>query len=184
VSDDWELSSPPLTTPPFSTVQYKNGIRITVEPQKIEFVHVNPGNPNDSLVSTVVQKYINVVPLVRYNAIGINFVAAKDIENPIGTLQKAFLKTIPIAVKRLSLQEFSIKLQYKLSSAIFSVTYEIGKKNIKGKGIVPTGVIANSNFHEEINLNDLQNSVAGIISKKESYWDLFIKTISTQTHVE
>jgi len=87
VPDDWELAMPPICTPPVSQVVYKNGVNIVAQPDKISF-----GEFIDTekiyKIPEISSKFVDVVPNLNYQAIGINFnahilVEQKDKEQDI-----------------------------------------------------------------------------------------------------
>jgi hypothetical protein len=72
VPDEWELAMPPICTPPVSQVIYKNGVNIVAQPDKISF-----GEFIDTekiyKIPEISSKFVDVVPIINYQAIGINF---------------------------------------------------------------------------------------------------------------
>lgn len=74
VEKGWELKSPPICTEPFARVQFKNDVMITSQLDKIIFnIDKNPLEYEDrKIIHDIAIKYLNLVPLVNYNSIGIN----------------------------------------------------------------------------------------------------------------
>jgi hypothetical protein len=74
VGSDWEVTSPSFTTETLSQVIYKNGVRIIVQPDQIAFDQlIKDGYSEDKvLLKNVILKYLDVLPHVNYQSIGIN----------------------------------------------------------------------------------------------------------------
>src|SRR5919106_1183607 len=90
VPDDWgwRVSRPAITTPPFAIVSYDSGVSVSVEPNKFQVVdRLTDSTPYASRIPKVARRYIEVLPHVRYTAVGHNFKGFAE-----GTDDKAFLK--------------------------------------------------------------------------------------------
>lgn len=89
VGSDWEVTSPSFTTETLSQVIYKNGVRIIVQPDQIAFDQlIKDGYSEDKvLLQNVILKYLDVLPHVNYQSIGINplghiiFDTQEDLDN-------------------------------------------------------------------------------------------------------
>lgn len=89
VESDWEVTSPSFTTDTLSQVIYKNGVRIIVQPDQIAFDQlIKDGYSEDKvLLQNVILKYLDVLPHVNYQSIGINpmghiiFEAQEDLDD-------------------------------------------------------------------------------------------------------
>ena len=71
-----------LTTPPYATVQYQEGLTIAVEENKLQFA----ADPNRlakwrDLLPDVAIHYLEVLPHVAYKAVGLNFTLLGDDPN-------------------------------------------------------------------------------------------------------
>lgn len=87
----WELSASPITTPPYSSVEYDSGIKITVEPRKLQIADEKSQNPNDSKIIDIAKKYIEVLPHVHCDAIGFNFHTLIAMEDADKSIKNHFL---------------------------------------------------------------------------------------------
>ena len=85
----WDLASPPITTPPFATVQYESGVSISVESNKLQVADNKITEPTESKIIAMVKRYVAVIPHVRYTAVGINFRSAVELDDA-----NAYLKAI------------------------------------------------------------------------------------------
>jgi len=89
IESDWEVTSPSFTTDTLSQVIYKNGVRIVVQPDQIAFDQLIKGGYSEDkvLLQNVILKYLNVLPHVNYQSIGINpmghiiFETQEDLDN-------------------------------------------------------------------------------------------------------
>jgi len=72
VPEEWELAMPPICTPPVSQVIYKNGVNIVAQPDKISFWEFIDTEKMYK-IPEISSKFVDVVPMINYQAIGINF---------------------------------------------------------------------------------------------------------------
>jgi len=75
VDKTWPLSETekPICLDPYARVVYQNGVQITSEPQRISFFDPLLGKSvQETPVIDMAKKYLKAVPLVSYEAVGIN----------------------------------------------------------------------------------------------------------------
>lgn len=74
VPSEWELARSPVSTSSVAQVTYQNGISIVAEPQRVMFLEALADKAAASvLVPGVTSKYVQTLPNVDYQAVGINF---------------------------------------------------------------------------------------------------------------
>ncbi len=75
VPESWEpIAEQTISSLPYSSVHYRNGISFQVEPQKLQVRQQDfTGSAAASLVPEIVKKYVQVLPEVRYSSLGMNF---------------------------------------------------------------------------------------------------------------
>lgn len=74
VPEDWKLARPPIYTNQVAQITYQNGVNIVAQSNRIIFSEMLEGKAlSDIVVPQVVQKYVEMLPKVDYQAIGTNF---------------------------------------------------------------------------------------------------------------
>ncbi len=62
-------------TPPIAQVSFQEGISIIAEFERLQFIeHVSERIPHNSQIPEIANRYISILPHVRYTAVGINFI--------------------------------------------------------------------------------------------------------------
>lgn len=70
---DWELARQPIYTKSVAQVAFQNGISVVAEPQRVMFMEAIEGKDNASLlVPAIARKYVETLPNVDYQAMGLN----------------------------------------------------------------------------------------------------------------
>ena len=118
VPEDWEPADPPICTPPFAQVKFKNQIVFTVQTDRLQVKDERP--PEDvrsSQVPELATKYIRTLPHVRYTAVGVNVTGALECADPGAFLVERFMKPGPWNERELSLQSTTIQMQYPPNGA-------------------------------------------------------------------
>ncbi|HEC31517.1 MAG: hypothetical protein DRG59_06010 [Deltaproteobacteria bacterium] len=146
VPKDWELAEPPLCTPPFSVVKFKNGISFTVESRKFQVVQ-SPAPPvlENSEIPKLAIRYVEKLPFVRYTAVGINIGVAIKNSNPEDALITKFLRAKNCSVNDLKLKSVSLRFQYPLGNCRLNLSCEPGTFN----GGSLKGILVNGNYHTD-----------------------------------
>ncbi|MGF1675599.1 MAG: hypothetical protein ACFCUV_18230 [Rivularia sp. (in: cyanobacteria)] len=73
IPSDWELARQPVNANNVSQVVFINGITITAEPQRIIFAQpVKDVDVESILIPEIARKYVNALPLLEFEAVGIN----------------------------------------------------------------------------------------------------------------
>jgi hypothetical protein len=171
----------PLNMYPYARVVYENGIQITSDQNKITFF--------DPLVNRLVKetpvigmakKYLEVVPLVKYVAVGIN--PSGDISvGPAEDDARCYLidlirtNTVWSEVAKGPVRA-TVNLIIPVSGAICSLSIEDGRLAQSGEPAKPV-VIFRSNFHHEIEVSGaggLWSQAVAIIEGWQADIDTFL----------
>lgn len=73
ISSDWELARPPVYTKNLTQLVFQNGIAIVAQPNRIVFAEAIDKKDIEQLqISQLAAKYVEKLPNVEYQAIGIN----------------------------------------------------------------------------------------------------------------
>ena len=148
----WEVRGPSVTTPPFAVVNYDSGVSVSVETNKFQV----SGKPKDRLINIdnlkfIAAHYIEILPHVRYTAVGNNMKAFADIVDPELFLKERFLKKGVWDSETHCLHSSTYKFTYKMEGGLRSYTFE-GAKYVDTSGDEPRqtdGLLVGANYHRE-----------------------------------
>lgn len=154
VPEDWSLASPPITTPPFSSVRYGNGITITVETNKLQVTEEDSANPARSDISGVIERYIQTLPHVHYSAVGLNFRVMISIDDVNNFVKDRYLKQGPWDSSQNPLESVGFKFAYSLNPGQLVVSIDVGQVNLVAQENEPMNeskemLLLGANFHRE-----------------------------------
>ncbi|MGH8646240.1 MAG: hypothetical protein ACREX4_17970 [Gammaproteobacteria bacterium] len=148
----WKVAGPAITTLPFAMVVYDSGVTVTVEPNKLQVTDKSVrGGPESSKVSDIARKYVEVLPHVRYSAVGINFHSLAENTEPDGFLKDRFLKSGSWDNEVHKLQGIGLKFVYPLDGRRLILALDGGIVTASSEGTnkqIP-GVLAYANFHRD-----------------------------------
>jgi hypothetical protein len=73
VPDEWEIARQPVYTQSLSQVAFTNGVAIIAEPTRIIFIEaIENKTATEIAVADIAKKYVQTLPNVEYEAVGIN----------------------------------------------------------------------------------------------------------------
>ncbi len=72
VDKDYEVQGSPVSTPAFSQVVFKNGVRVTSAPDRVIFTQDGTLDEENIVSPAIAKRYVEHIRHVPYNAIGIN----------------------------------------------------------------------------------------------------------------
>lgn len=148
----WKVLGPAITIPPFATVSYDSRVTVSVEPNRLKLTDTaGTGGPQSSKLVEIVQKYVKVLPHVRYSAVGINFRSLVEHSEAQVFLKDRFLKAGPWDSKDHSLQAVGIKLVYPLEGGRLTLSLDPGTvtQRLEGASNQMSGVLTDANFHRD-----------------------------------
>lgn len=109
----WKVSGPQFTTPPFAMVTYDSGVAVSVKSNVFQVADgLRNKGPDSSKIPLIARKYIEVLPHVRYTAVGHNFMGFAELGDWEVFLQKRFLKSGVWDSKKYPLKGVSLKFVY------------------------------------------------------------------------
>ena len=125
VPKEWVVSKPPLCAHPVSQVEYKNGMRITAELNKLIFFTPKlVSNHSETSISDIAKRYVDALRHVYYTAVGINPRGHFSFDNK-DSLTNYFLNNL---LRKGAWADFcggvrsvSVKLRYELGSVIYNI---------------------------------------------------------------
>lgn len=179
---EWELASPPITTPPFSTVQYESGVSISVESNKLQVVDNKVSEPTESKIVALVKRYVEVVPHVRYTAVGINFRSAIEMDDADTFMKAQFLKGGAWDTEENPMKSVGLKFVYPITSGRLVMSIDSGfvetavDEQVQQKPVI----IANANFHRDLDTTKLPTSeqIPNYLDEAPDDWKRFSKLLS------
>jgi len=151
VPKGWELAEPPICTPPFSIVKYKNGISFTIDNNRLQVLQAPPTKSiPDSEIPNLAIKYIEKLPHVRYTTVGINFGAILYESEPGKYLMNKFLKRGTWNEDETTMKTLGLKLVYPFENGILSLSCDPGNLKKGEAAQIIRGIIVKANYHIEL----------------------------------
>jgi len=151
VPADWEPADPPICTPPFSIVKFRNGIVFLVEGTKLQITDNNPGpNPGNSLLPGLASTYIKTLPHVPYKAIGVNFMAFAECATAESLILEKFLTRGAWNDDARKPSALGLRFVYPVSDGLFRLAVDPG--TVQQPGTVPArkGLLLKGNYHTDL----------------------------------
>jgi hypothetical protein len=171
----WKLAGSPITTPPFATVSYDSGITVSVENARFLVIDRAAGDVAHSKALSIATRYIEVLPHVRYTAVGINFRTLIEIPDADAYLIERFLKTGPWNQTEQPLRAVSLTFSYALDGGRLNLSLEgatvlipEGDQQVEKRGILVSG-----NFHRDCTIYPSDKEVVSHIGRAASDWERF-----------
>jgi len=154
VPADWERAEPPVCTPVFSSVKYKNNITFIVEASRLQVRDEKPIEDTDFFrTSSLAIKYVEKLPHVSYSAVGFNVNAFIEHLDPDIFLKDMFLKTGFWNDNNTKPASIGLQLVYPIGNGHFRLSCNAGK--IKPPDMEEReGVLLSANFHADIHEED------------------------------
>lgn len=183
VPQEWEPLDKPICTPPFSVVKFKNGVIFLVDSGSLQ-VSQSPGNNDRSEfdIPQCVKKYVEVLPHVPYTALGINFDALVDQNEPEEFLIKKFLRPGKWNDGNQQLKALSLKLVYMREDWRLTVSLEPSsgrKAKQSNKEISVSG-----NYHLDLRgidpLQETIDAIKGFYDKRNHFKEIIGSILSIE----
>ena len=176
----WEVAET-LTTPPLAIVCYTNGVNITVEQNKIQITDPNvEDGPDKSKISDIAAAYIEILPHVRYTAVGNNFKCLIPQANPGEFLKSRFLKTGAWSDAPSQLGAIGLKLSYPLVPAgQLVLTVDAAEAKLPDKADHQEVIVCNANFSRECGEHPASEIAVDHLRKSVDDWTSYRKAIET-----
>lgn len=118
---DWAFSEPPIITPPLAQLNYKNGVSIVAETNRLAVTVRDVQNLPPHFVESVkelTEKYVSVLKHVPYTALGTNFKIFVECKDARKKMKEQFAHTGAIKKKLTSVQA---KVTYQLDDSLLNV---------------------------------------------------------------
>lgn len=180
----WEVTET-ITTPPFASVRYANGLAITVEPNKLQVTDpgVTDEDPTKSKAAGIAEAYVKILPHVRYAAAGINFQSIIEMESAERYLKERFLRpgpwdssTHPITAAGFRLV-YSLERGGRLTLSLDAGVVERTDQEDAEQRKVPA-VIANANFQRDCQGYPSDEQVVDYLKNVGGDWNTYRSVLS------
>ncbi|MBI5666248.1 MAG: hypothetical protein HZC49_14325 [Nitrospirae bacterium] len=167
-----------ICTPPVAQISYIEGLSIIAEFEKLQFIDTEPKRiPFESPIPEIANKYINVLPHVRYKAAGLNFIGhylCKDKEFALSLLPRKFLKEGSWSTYGDETPSTNLKFTYSLKNIKCTISLETAELLRPNEPSLPILGI-NANYH--IDSTSLEEIVS-FINNWQTQFNHFSKVIS------
>jgi hypothetical protein len=175
-----------ITTPPVAIVEYKSGLSITVEMEKLQVLQATLEKPESpiSIVPDVAMAYIRTLPHVPYKAVGINWIGHVIVKNPETWVRDRFIIDGPWKGKELALAGAGVRLIYSVNEVRCNLSLEPGQAKGKADSEPQPVLIVNGNYHHDITKNLDIEGICSIIATWKEREKHFKKLITTVLDVE
>ena len=176
VPKSWNWSATEtITTPPLAFVRYSNGVTITVEPNKLQVTDSNVEHGlHNSKVTDIASAYVQVLPHVRYTALGTNFQSIIQRDTPEEYLKERFLKDGPWSS---SLDAVGIRLIYPLDAGRLTLAIDTGTVQLPNQADQQTIIIVNANFNRNCGDHPAYKQVVEFLAKALEDWSRYEKLL-------
>jgi len=171
---NWEvLDEKSFSTVQASRVSYDSNVSIAVHQNKVIVKDVTFGlDPLDSKVPYIAKKFVDVLPHVNYQGVGINFHSGLQHETPVDFLKKKFLSEVSPDYNNQEMIQAGFKFTYELDDG--QVNFEIDpgyvtSENDEGERERHKGVIVESNYHREFDVESSSiDNIKSVIDRVEA----------------
>jgi len=175
----WGVSGTPITTPPFATISYDSGVSILVEANKFQVsdksISGKGPEPDTSKIPEIAKRYIEVLPHVRYDAVGHNFTVFVENAEAVAFLKDKFLKEGVWDSETHHMQEFGLKFVYHIKGGRLNVAMDgatiIDRSLEEPKEV--RGILIKANHHRDCEGYPSNEQVIEYLEHIQEDWNKF-----------
>ena len=182
----WKVMGPATTTLPFATVSFDSQVTVSVEPNRLHVTDTSAtGGPQSSKVVDIARKYVEVLPHVRYSAVGMNFLSVVEHAEANAFLKDHFLKSGPWDSAHRPLQSMGLKFVYPLEGGrlILSLDSGIVTRRLEEESKPISGVALHANFHRDCHGYPSKDQVMEHLGNCEKDWSAYQSILSDLVNV-
>lgn len=175
----WKVTGNPITTPPFAVVSYDSDVTMSVETSRLQ-VKDTRDTPESSKALDMARKYVEILPHVRYSAVGINFRSLAEHAGPNAFLKKRFLKSGPWDSDAHALQGIGLKFIYLLNDARVNLTMDswVGTEISEEQSEENSGILIYANFHSDCHGYPAADQAIAHLGNAEKNWTAYQSLLS------
>lgn len=160
VPSDWEVAEPPVSTPVFAVVKYKNGIIFIVEENKLQVRRDElKDDVGESLLPVLACKYVQKLPHVKYQAVGINFKGFIECAEPERIVMNRFLKPGIANFNNKHPEASGFRFVYNLDDVRLRLSFDSGKVKRAEDKNERTGIFIDANYHMDLVGNNIHQEI-------------------------
>ncbi|MGH8582254.1 MAG: hypothetical protein ACREWG_05590 [Gammaproteobacteria bacterium] len=177
----WQVAGLAITTPPFATVSYDSQVTVSVELNRLKVTDTSAtGDPQSSTVVDIARKYVEVLPHVRYSAVGINFLSVVEHADANAFLKDRFLKSGRWDSEDRFVECMGLKLVYSLEGGRLILSLESGivTRRLEEESKQVSGVLTNANFHRECHGYPSKDQVMERLGNAKKDWSAYQSVLS------
>lgn len=176
VPGDWELAEPPVSTPVFALVKYRNGIVFSVEENKFQVTDAQTKDDfRESPVAVLACRYAEKLPHVHYTAAGINFQGFIERSSPEKAVIDRFIKEGSIDLEAACPSALGLNIVYDIAETRLRLSIDPGKvkrpKNVEER----SGILANANYHVDLDAKDRLGGIRKATGFFQTRHDAFLQ---------
>jgi len=151
VPSDWEIAEPPVSTPVFAMVKYKNGIILSVEENRFQVRREEmQEDVEKSQLPVLACKYVQKLPHVKYQAVGINFKGFIECDTPEALVMDRFLKPGIANFNDTHPEASGFRFVYKLDDVRLRLSFDSGKIKRADSENERSGILIDANYHMDL----------------------------------
>lgn len=177
----WTVMGPAITTPPFATVSYNSDVTVSVQSNWLQITDTSAtSGPQSSKVVDIARKYVEVLPHVRYSAVGINFRSLVEHADASAFLKDHFLKSGLWDSEAHPLQTVGLKLVYPLDGGRLTLSLDSGVviQRLEEESKQLSGVLIFANFHRDCHGSRSEDQVMEHLGYAEKDWAAYQGVLS------
>ena len=183
VPDEWVVVGGLICTPPFSIVEYANGIAFRVESNRLQIIDGAPaGAGKASPAPEIAVKSVRALPHVRYTAVGINFMAFQELNDPDAYVIRRFLSAGSWNDADLAPDSAGVQLTYPLGESRFNLAIKPGRRQRSEAGPIVHGIVLEGNCHSDTaDLPGVIEAIANYEEKMTQSWRICTRILGVST---
>jgi hypothetical protein len=169
VPANWELATPPITTLPLAMATYSNGIAFSADDSRFIVRDSRPlGGAERFRAAELARSYVNSLPHVNYNAVGINFQVFIAKDQPGQALRNRFLQAGALTNGLQDPEWMNLSLRHTIRDILRTVTFSPAPQEL-GR----TGAIIAVNYHATVGTQNRLENVTALLASAQERWQDF-----------
>jgi len=148
VPSEWETAELPVSTPVFAMVKYKNGVVFNVEENRFQVTQDTiKDDVGKSQISELACKYVQKLPHVQYQALGVNFKGFVECAEPQAIVMDHFLKAGVADFDGTSPEASGLRFVYELPDVRLRLSFDSGTVKSADNEEKRNGILVDGNYH-------------------------------------
>lgn len=176
VPSDWEVAEPPVSTPVFAMVKYKNGIVFNVDENRFQVRRDEiKDNVRESQLPALACKYVKKLPHVKYQAVGINFKGFIECADPETLIMNRFLKPGIADFNGARPEASGFRFVYQLDDVRLRLSFDSGKVKRADSENERSGILIDANYHTDLAEHNIHQEIEKATSLYSEHYKHFIR---------